>query len=289
MTKTSSRSADASDFVVEITYRTDAEMDDEVQSLLFLTGSIGSSSVDGDGWTVLSAYFESSEKRDAAMERLRGAAAQLRSEDRARIDWLDRYEQSLEPLIIGTSFIVAPDERLIGGSDRLPIIVPQEQAFGTGSHETTSLCIEMLERIDCRGKRGLDIGSGSGILAIAMLRLGAANVIAFDNDVDAFGPMRDNRSRNRTAFSIFIGGVEAIRSGRFDVIAMNIVPEVIVPLLPEVIRLMRGDLILSGILTTRRDGVVAAAAASGGALRDESSKGEWWCGRFSGRRRETSP
>jgi len=97
---------------------------------------------------------------------------------------------------IGESFIVAPDARLIpAGERRHPIIVPQEQAFGTGSHETTSLCIEMLEGLDIRGRRGLDIGTGSGILAIAMLRLGAAKVIAFDNDVDAYGPLRDNQIR----------------------------------------------------------------------------------------------
>ena len=286
MTKSSNRSADAFDFVVEIAYRSGEELDGEVQSILFLSGSIGSSSIERGGETILTAYFDSPAKRDAAMDKLRVTGAQLRSDDRARVDWLDRYEQSLEPLFIGESFIVAPDERLIGGSERLRIIVPQEQAFGTGSHETTSLCIEMLERIGCRGKSGLDIGSGSGILAIAMLRLGASSVIAFDNDLDAFGPMRDNRIRNRVEFATFIGGVEALRGGTFDVITMNIVPEVIIPLLPSVVAHVRGDLILSGILTTRRDDVVAAANLR---LIDERSQGEWWCGRFSGRRRETGP
>ena len=286
MTKSSNRSADAFDFVVEITWRGDEELDDEIQSALFLSGSIGNSSIDRDGETMLSAYFDSAQKRDAAIEKLRVTGAKLRSEDRARVDWLDRYEQSLEPLFIGSRFVVAPDERLITGSDRLRIVVPQEQAFGTGSHETTSLCVEMLERIDCGGKRGLDIGSGSGILAIAMLRLGASRVIAFDNDLDAFGPMRDNRMRNRVEFPMFIGGVEALRGGTFDVITMNIVPEVIIPLLPSVVAHMSGDLILSGILTTRRDDVLAAANLR---LVDERSRGEWWCGRFSGRRRETNP
>lgn len=272
--------------MVEITYPSHAELDDEVQSVLFLGGSIGNSSIDRDGETILSAYFDSAGKRDAAIESLRATGARLRSEDRARVDWLDRYEQSLEPLLIGTRFIVAPDPRLIGDSDRLRIIVPQEQAFGTGSHETTSLCMEMLERIDCRGKRGLDVGSGSGILAMAMLRLGASSVIAFDNDLDAFGPMRDNRMRNRVEFPMFIGGVEALRGGTFDLITMNIVPEVIIPLLPSVVARMSGDLILSGILTTRRDDVLSAANLR---LIDERSRGEWWCGRFSARRRETDP
>ena len=280
---------DEADFVLEITYRSDAEMDDEVQSRLFLTGSTGSSSIDRDGETTITAYFDSRTSRVAAMETFRDLVARLRTHDRPRLDWLARYEQSLEPLFIGERFVVAPDERLIGDSDRLRIIVPQEQAFGTGSHETTSLCIEMLERVELRGKRGLDIGSGSGILAIAMLRLGAAKVIAFDNDADAFGPLRDNRIRNRVVLPMFIGGVEALRGGTFDVITMNIVPEVILPLLPAVIAMTDGDLILSGILLDRRDDVKIAAEGGGATLRDEMKKGEWWCGRFSGRRRERGP
>jgi ribosomal protein L11 methyltransferase len=266
------------DFVLEITYRSDAGIDDEVQGRLFLSASTGSSSIDRDGETVVSAYFDSAASRAATIETLRDLGAQFQSIDRPPVDWLERYEQSLEPLLIGQKFVVAPDEQLIGESERLRIIVPQEQAFGTGSHETTSLCIEMLERVELRGKRGLDIGSGSGILAIAMLRLGAAKVIAFDNDLDAFGPLRDNRLRNRVDFPLFIGGVETIRRGTFDVITMNIVPEVIIPLLPAVIALMTGDLILSGILMTRRDDVLRAATNL--VLADEGSKGEWWCGRL---------
>jgi ribosomal protein L11 methyltransferase len=266
------------DFVLEVTYRSDAEIDDKVQARLFLSASTGSSSIDRDGETTVTAYFDSTTSRAAAMAALGDLGTELRTDDRARVDWLERYEQSLEPLFIGEKFVVAPDERLIGETERLRIIVPQEQAFGTGSHETTSLCIEMLEHIDLRGRRGLDIGSGSGILAIAMLRLGAGKVIAFDNDIDAFGPLRDNRLRNRAAFSMFIGSVEALRRGMFDVITMNIVPEVIIPQLPAVIALMSGELILSGILTTRRDDVVRAAATL--PLAGESSKGEWWCGRF---------
>src|SRR5205085_4431323 len=125
-------------------------------------------------------------------------------------------------------------------------------AFGTGSHETTSLCIELLEGMEI--KRGLDVGAGSGILALAMCRLGAAKVIAFDNDVDAYGALRDNRARNGVAASrmpLFVGGVEALRGGRFDVVTMNIVPEVIVPLLGDVVQHLEKTLILSGILVDR--------------------------------------
>jgi len=169
------------------------------------------------------------------------------------------------------------------GTTRHALVVPQEQAFGTGSHETTSLCIEILDTLDIAGKRGLDIGAGSGILALAMCRLGVDHVIAFDNDVDAFAALRDNRVRNgveAARMPIFIGGLEALRGGAFDVVTMNIIPEVIIPLLGAVKRHVDGSLILSGILVIKRDDVVAACAAHGLQLVEERSKGEWWAGRF---------
>jgi ribosomal protein L11 methyltransferase len=175
---------------------------------------------------------------------------------------------------------------LPGDSDRLTIVVPQEQAFGTGSHETTWLCIEILESLGVAGKRGLDIGSGSGILALAMHRLGATKVVAFDNDPDAYGALRDNRVRNEVpeaAMPLFLGGVEALRAGAFDVVTMNIIPEVILPLLGDVAARMNANarLVLSGILLIRRDDVVAAAQEHALELVHERERGEWWAGVFS--------
>ena len=258
------------DYLLEIE-STDEEL---VQSRLYLTACTGTSSTD----TIL-AYFDSAEDRDAAAELLRDFAP--RAFERPRENWLEKYQQSLEPLYIGRRFVVVPDESLLP----LTLIVPQEQAFGTGSHETTSLCIEILETLALKGKRGLDIGSGSGILALAMLRLGAAKAIAFDNDPDAYGALRDNRVRNGVPADLaplFIGSVEALRGGAFDVLTMNIIPEVILPLLPEVVTHMApgSRLILSGILVVKRDDVVAAAQSHGLALVDEREKGEWWAGVF---------
>jgi len=265
------------DYILDIAFDDDDE--ELVQSRLFLTKSTGSVAVEA---TLLSAYFDTAADRDAAMEMLRGL--DLRTYEREREDWLAHYEQSLEPLLIGGSFIVAPDARLIPpDTARHALIVPQEQAFGTGSHETTSLCIELLESLDLAGKCGLDVGAGSGILALAMCRLGVAKAIAFDNDADAYGALRDNRDRNGVGAArmpLFIGSVEALRGGRFDVVTMNIIPEVILPLLGDVVRHVGGTLILSGILSDRAAEVVRACAAHGLRLEREREKGEWWAGAF---------
>src|ERR1700687_5424261 len=159
---------------------------------LFLTRSEGNTSGQG----VMSAYIDSAPDRDAAAEALRDLPVKLRLDEQERVDWLDQYHQSLTQLFIGNTFVIAPDESLLTSDRQHRLVIPQAQAFGTGSHESTALCIELLEEIDLRDAAGLDIGSGSGILALAMLRLGAQKVMAFDIDLDAFRPLRDNRARN---------------------------------------------------------------------------------------------
>lgn len=268
------------DFILEIDFE-DPSDEERILGTLFLTESTGSTSAQN----TVAAYFDTPGGRDAAAELF--AEFETRAFERERLDWLEKYQQSLEPLFIGERFVVVPDASLLPPGADLTIVVPQEQAFGTGSHETTALCIEVLESLEVRGKRGLDIGAGSGILALAMHRLGAAKAIAFDNDTDAYGALRDNRIRNDVpdaAMPLFIGSVEALRGGTFDVVTMNIIPEVILPLLPDVVpRLAAGArLILSGILAIKRDEVVAAAQTEGLTLLDERKRGEWWAGVFAG-------
>ncbi len=280
-----------SDSILEISFDArDTDLEELLQARLFLTASTGSTSNEINGTTTIAAYFDSPEERAEALAAL-GEIEQVEFQEteRERVDWLDLYQQSLTPLFIGARFVVAPDVSLFpADSDRLTIVVPQEQAFGTGSHETTWLCIELLESMPLIGKRGLDVGAGSGILALAMHRLGSRYVIAFDNDPDAYGALRDNRIRNgvdETAMPLFIGSVEALRGGTFDVVTMNIIPEVILPLLGDVVMRLVEDarLLLSGILVVKRDDVVAAARTHGLELATERTKGEWWAGVF-GRR-----
>jgi len=264
------------DFILEISC--DPSREDEVHGRLFLTPSTGSSTADG----IVSAYFVSAPERDDAARLFENFT--VRCVERHRVDWPERYQQSLRPLLIGQHFVVAPDSALLpSDSGRHRLIVPQEQAFGTGSHESTALSIELLEEMDLRDAQGLDIGAGSGILGLAMLALGARKVIAFDVDIDAFAPLHRNRAGNRFTvrqMPIFIGGTASLRGGRFDVVTMNILPEVIIPLLPELRPHVGGALIVSGILTTLRDDVIGAAKGCGFRLERERKRGEWWAARL---------
>lgn len=271
------------DYVLEVSFDdTDVDLQEAIEGRLFLTDCLGSVLTPGS----IEAYFASPHARRRAAEMLETVAGvTLAESDRRRIDWLEHYRQSLEPILVGNRFVIAPEASLIAAPGRLALIIPQEQAFGTGSHETTALCIELLERLSVTGARGLDVGSGSGILALAMIRLGAGKAIAFDNDLDAYAALRENRSRNAVepaAMPLFIGGPDAIRGGRFDVITMNILPDVILALLGDVLPRLEqgGTMVVSGIVTERRDEIIEKIERRGLTLLEGRSRGEWWAGAF---------
>ncbi|MGK2857378.1 MAG: 50S ribosomal protein L11 methyltransferase [Thermoanaerobaculia bacterium] len=260
-----------------------------VAAHLYAAGSSGSSHEPAEGRIVVVAWFPDAAALAIAEERLaevEGIA--LRASSRPRIDWLAHYEDSLVAMEIGERFVVAPRAELLESAERIAIVIPQEQAFGTGSHETTWMCLELLERMELDGATGLDVGTGSGILAIAMAKLGARRVFGFDNDLaDTWGVVAKNLSRNGVPegqVSYFFASAEALAaSHRFDAVTMNILPHVIIELLPHVVPALAdgGRLLASGILVTQKNDVIAAAAAHGLRLVDERTRGEWWAGAFS--------
>ncbi|HUO85715.1 MAG TPA: 50S ribosomal protein L11 methyltransferase [Thermoanaerobaculia bacterium] len=274
------------DYLLEIRYPTARnDLEDRVQELLFRSRCRGSSTVEAGPVSIVSCWFGDPESRAEARRIFGGpAGALIRELEQPPVDWLDQYQQSLEPLLIGRRLVVAPEPGLIPKGDRIPIIIPQERAFGTGSHESTALCLELMEDLDLDGRSGLDVGTGSGILAIAMAKLGAEMVVAFDNDLDTLGVVRRNLDRNaihqRNVRSL-IGTPDAIR-GRFDLITMNILPEVIVPLVPWTVTHLRegGSLIVSGILSEQAEQIHRAASSAGLTIARELARGEWWGARL---------
>jgi ribosomal protein L11 methyltransferase len=265
------------------------DLEDRVERMLFLSLSVGSSIEEEGERTVVCLWFASSHDRDEAEAMLAGVSdgIEVRREERPQVDWLEYYEHSLEPIIVGNRWIVVPDARLIPDGGRTPLIVPQERAFGTGSHETTALCLEMLENtVEVAGKRVADIGTGSGILAMALARLDAGLVVALDNDPGTWGVVEANLHRNgiaRERVKLFFGTVDAISpSVTFDLVVMNIIPEVILPALPLVSGHVvdSGEIIFSGVLLERVSEVIERALEEGLTLAQTLEKGEWWCGRF---------
>jgi ribosomal protein L11 methyltransferase len=158
-------------------------------------------------------------------------------------DWLAIAREQLEPMLVGERFFICPewrDEPTPYG--RIRIEVNPGMAFGTGSHETTQLCIEALERHVRPGARALDVGTGSGILCEVALKLGAALAVGCDNDAEAV-PIAKHKAAN-----VFIGSVDAAVGGAFDIIVANIAAAPIRELSADLRRCMRsgGVLLLSG-------------------------------------------
>ena len=276
------------DYIIDIGLPDDASLIERIEAALYTLDCSGSVLVERDGANVLSAYFGTANGRDEAAAHLTAleVSTEIVSRDQERVDWLDLYQQSLVAIPVGERFLVAPDARLLADpGNRIPLVVPQERAFGTGSHPTTSMCLALLESLPGRHQRGVDIGTGSGILAIGMRKLGVARVFAFDNDPDALGVVTDNLSRNgmeQSEILQFFGEPDCLRDGRFDLVTMNIIPEVIIPLLPQVTELLvsGASVILSGILIERAGDVTKAASQHGLELDNALEQGEWWAGRF---------
>ncbi len=161
-----------------------------------------------------------------------------------------------QPFSLGERFLVLPPPPIYIGSlpgGKLPLILGSGKAFGSGEHETTASCLDFLEQIpSLAGKKVLDFGCGTGILAIAAARLGAAYVMALDHDPDAVLTCSRNLALNEVEKQALCrqGGLEAVKNEAFDLILANIHEDIILTNSAKLAALTRdsGYLILSGIL-----------------------------------------
>ena len=154
-------------------------------------------------------------------------------------------------------------------------------AFGTGTHETTSLCLETLDSLVKGGERVLDIGTGSGILAIAALKLGADSAEGVDIDPMCVRTAGENAARNGVAdrFKVLVGDLSDKASGQYNIITANIVAAAILSLAPHVPVLMApgARFIASGIIDERKDEVLAGLKAAGLEPVEVKEKRGWVC------------
>ena len=165
---------------------------------------------------------------------------------------------------------------------------PPARAFGTGSHESTSLALELLEDADLRGRRVLDVGTGTGVLAFAALLFGAKSVVGFDVDPASPFHARDNSALNGLHPRLFAGRLAAVRERpRFDLALVNVVPEQILPEMPGPRPPLApgAEAILSGILAERGRQVLDRMRGLGFVERDRRAAGDWVAFRVAGRRR----
>jgi ribosomal protein L11 methyltransferase len=176
-------------------------------------------------------------------------------------NWNEEWEKTIQPIRVGERIVIAPtwhEYQALPG--QIVLTIDPKMSFGTGHHESTRLILKLLEKHLRRAKRVLDIGTGTGILAIAAVKLGAASAVAVDNDEWSYNNARENIRLNRVEgrVSIIYGEIASVPPSAFDVVLANIQRDVIEEILGEIKdRLAPGGIVLlSGLLADDREAIL---------------------------------
>ena len=198
-------------------------------------------------------------------------------------DWANNWKKYFKPLPVGEKILICPSWETTENPDGRAILsIDPGMAFGTGGHDTTRLVLETLEKYVTEGVDFLDVGCGSGILSIAACLLGAGRALGIDIDALAVKTAIENGLLNGLTtpkYEIRLGDLAKDVSGKFPVIAANIVADAIIMLSPAIPALLAEDgvYIVSGIIDTREQDVLTALAACGFAVVERHEHGGWLC------------
>lgn len=192
-------------------------------------------------------------------------------------NWEEEWKKSYTSFEIGNRIFIKPSWEDVEVDGKIVIEIDPKMAFGTGTHETTALCMEYVEEFDFTSKKILDIGCGSGILSILSKKLYAEKVDACDIDEIAVSSARDNAKINNVDINVFESDLFSNVKGKYDIIFANILAEVIVVMLDDVENYLEneGFLVLSGIVREREELVTSKLIDTNFEVIDIKYKNEW--------------
>ncbi len=252
-----------------------------------------------DGIAYLSFYLDASEEQEPVLNAVRRELEDLKScldvgectittSQTADEDFLNNWKQYFHQFYVDDILII-PSWEEVGeeDTDKMIIHIDPGTAFGTGMHETTQLCIRQLRKYVTPDTVLLDVGTGSGILSVLAYKFGARSAIGTDLDICAIDAVKDNLEANGlkdAGFQLLIGNIiddqsvqEAVGRGKYDIVAANILAEVLVPLTPVIWHQLKpgGIYITSGIIDDKEDTVVRAVKQAGFEVLEVNYQGEW--------------
>ena len=267
----------------------DREIEEPASVLLFDLGTTGLVTLEENEKSVkLGAYFDQSIKGEEIAQAIESELARMGNRSSlisisvseiADQDWMQKWKEGFEPIGIGHRLVVAPSWKLPAETEsRIVIRIDPGMAFGTGTHETTRLCLEAIEK-RWRGGALLDVGTGTGILAIAAAKLAPeSRITAIDIDPLAVEVARENAEINTASnLDIFAGQPKDCHDQKFDMVVANLTAEVIIDLMSDLVACLAdsGLMILSGILTSLAGDVERRAVDAGLEIIERSEAGEW--------------
>lgn len=216
-----------------------------------------------------------------------GEAVITRSETEDK-DWINNWKEYFHHFYVDDILIVPSWEEIPkGDEDKMILHIDPGTAFGTGMHETTQLCIRQLKKYVKPGDKILDVGTGSGILGIVALKLGAGSAVGTDLDPCTVNAVKENKETNDIkdeSFSLILGNIiddkevqDSTGYNKYDIATANILADVLVPLAPQIIKHIKkgGILITSGILDVKEKEVADALVKAGFTIEEVTAQGEW--------------
>ncbi len=252
-----------------------------------------------DGIAYLNFYVEEDQDPQPLLDRVKEALEELRifmdigectitesqTEDK---DWINNWKQYFHQFYVDDILIipswedVKPEDK-----DKMIIHIDPGTAFGTGMHETTQLCMRQLKKYVNKDTQILDVGTGSGILSIAALKLGASHAVGTDLDPCAISAVKENLEANDvpvTDMDMILGNIiddkaiqDEVGYEKYDIVVANILADVLIPLTPVILHQMKkgGLYITSGIIDDKEESVVAAVKSAGLEVLEVTHQGEW--------------
>ena len=252
-----------------------------------------------DGVAYLNFYLDEDENVEEMLEKVKAELSELRNfvdigegtittsetEDK---DWINNWKQYFKQFYVDDILIIPSWEEVKEEDrDRMIIHIDPGTAFGTGMHETTQLCIRQLKKYVTSETELLDVGTGSGILSIVALKLGAKHAVGTDLDPCAVPAVEENKEVNdipAASFDMMIGNIiddkaiqDRVGYEKYDIVAANILADVLVPLTPVILNQLKkgGIYITSGIIDDKEETVVKAVKDAGLEILEVTHQGEW--------------